>query len=75
VNVCYNDWENKYVLGDLRDPDTTIASIWQGTPLTQLRVDQCKGIFGGMCAECRDYNPDAWNRPYERVVSRCCMEV
>ena len=75
VNVCYNDWENEYILGDLRDSDTTIASIWQGPTLTQLRIGQCKGIFAGMCAECHDYNPDAWNRPYEQVVSRCCMEV
>lgn len=75
INVCYNDWENNYVLGDLRDADTTIASIWYGSPLTQLRAGQCQGDFVGICAECHDYNPDAWYRPYEQVVRRCCMEV
>jgi uncharacterized Fe-S cluster-containing radical SAM superfamily protein len=75
VNVCYNDWEDEYVLGDLRDPDTVIGGIWQGPILTQLRADQRKGIFAGMCAECRDYNPESWNRPYEQVVNRCGTEV
>ena len=75
MSVCYNDWENKYILGDLRDADTTIAGIWQGPTLTQLRVGQRKGIFAGLCAECRDYNPDAWNHPYEQVVGRCCAKI
>jgi pyruvate-formate lyase-activating enzyme len=75
ASVCYNDWENRYILGDLRDPDATIASIWQGPTLTQLRAEQCRGTFTGMCAECRDYNPEAWNHPYEQVVSRCHRAV
>ncbi|RJQ69170.1 MAG: radical SAM protein [Desulfobacteraceae bacterium] len=75
VNVCYNDWENKNILGDLRDSCTSIANLWQGSTLAQLRADQCRGIFQGICAECRDYNPDAWSHPYEQVVKRCCMEV
>lgn len=74
VSVCYNDWENKYILGDLRDPDMTIAKIWQGPALAQLRAEQCRGIFRGICAECRDYNPNAWEHPYEEVVARCFPE-
>ncbi|MBU4260609.1 MAG: radical SAM protein [Proteobacteria bacterium] len=74
VNVCYNDWENKYVLGDLRNPATSIASIWQGRILTRLRAAQCKGVFEGICAGCHDYNPDAWSHPYEQVVSRCYIK-
>ena len=44
VSVCYYDWENRYVLGDLRDSDTTIAGIWQGAVLAQLRAEQRKGL-------------------------------
>ena len=59
VSVCYNDWENEYILGDLRDSETTISNIWQGLALSQLRADQCQGIFRGICATCQDYNPNA----------------
>ena len=75
ISVCYNDWENKYILGDLKDCSTTIASIWQGKTMARLRAGQCRGIFEGICAECRDFNPEAWNHPYEQVVGRCSMDV
>jgi len=71
INVCYNDWENRYVLGDLRDQATSIAGVWQGAALTRLRAEQSAGLFCGICGQCRDYNPDAWNKPYEHVVARC----
>jgi pyruvate-formate lyase-activating enzyme len=75
INVCFNDWENRYVLGDLRTPDTTIAGVWRGPRLVELRADQCRGRFHGICEICRDYNPDAWSRPYEQVVGRCGPHV
>ncbi len=71
VNLCYNDWENRYVLGDLRDPCQTIAAVWQGPVLNRLREEQCRGAFGQPCASCRDYNPDAWEHPYDLVTARC----
>lgn len=71
INVCFNDWENHYVLGDLREPETTVGGAWQGSRLTQWRSGQCRGRFSGICKNCRDYNPDAWNHPYEEVVRRC----
>jgi pyruvate-formate lyase-activating enzyme len=74
VGVCYNDWDNHYVLGDFRRPGTTIAGIWQGPELSRLRAEQCRGLFRGCCARCRDYNPDAWQHPYEEVVARCCPQ-
>ncbi|MBU1178969.1 radical SAM protein [Patescibacteria group bacterium] len=71
MSVCYNDWENKNVLGDLIDPGVTIAGVWQGTALARLRANQQKKIFTGICKTCKDYNADAWNHPYEQVVDRC----
>lgn len=73
INVCYNDWENAHILGDLRDSNTTIRSVWQGVVLDRLRRAQCQGVFEGICAQCRDYNPDAWEHPYEEVVKRCSL--
>lgn len=75
INVCFNDWENRYVLGDLREPGSTIADVWRGPQLTQWRADQCRGRFHGICKTCRDYNPNAWDRPYEKVVERCRTHV
>jgi hypothetical protein len=74
VSVCYNDWEREYILGDLRDPNTTIAEIWRGSALARLRAEQRRGIFQGICAKCQDYNPDAWEHPYEEIVARCARE-
>jgi pyruvate-formate lyase-activating enzyme len=71
VLSCYNDWENSQVLGDLREPQATIRSLWLGPVLTHLREQQARGVFLGLCATCRDYNPNAWERPYEQVVGRC----
>ena len=51
VSVCYQDWESKYILGDLRDPDTTIRGIWQSEILCQLRKKQCQGIFEGIFSD------------------------
>lgn len=71
VSVCYNDWENRYVLGDLNEPGACIADIWDGDALNELRRQQCEGVFAGCCGECRDFNPLSWERPYERVIEKC----
>lgn len=71
ISVCYQDWENNDVIGDLRSPETTIAKVWQGEAFNRLRENQRKGIFEGICSNCQDYNCNAWNNPYEKVVERC----
>lgn len=71
ISVCYNDWENKNIVGDLRDPNVTIAEVWQGQTLKKIRDGQCQGVFTGICEHCKDYNPNAWQAPYEVIVNRC----
>ncbi len=71
ISVCYQDWENNNVIGDLRNPEITIANVWQGDAFNRLRENQCKGIFEGICSNCQDYNCHAWKNPYEKVVNRC----
>jgi pyruvate-formate lyase-activating enzyme len=76
IVICYNQWEeNENVLADLNNPDVSIASIWQGTEMKILRQNQLKGIFTGPCANCNDYNPYAWEHPFEEVVGRCTKET
>lgn len=71
ASVCYNDWTRRDLLGDLHDPAVTIAGLWRGPVLEQRRREQCGGCFSGVCAGCRDFNPGAWERPYEEVIGRC----
>lgn len=71
IAVCYNDWERENILGDLNDPKLSIADVWQGHHLTKLRADQRQSVFHGCCSDCRDYNPYAWENPYEKVINRC----
>jgi hypothetical protein len=74
ISVCYNDWENRHVVADLRQPDATIALAWRGEVLERYRAGQRAGVFEGICADCRDYNPDAWQQPYENVIARCQVQ-
>ncbi len=74
ISVCYQDWERRYTLGDLNNPGTTIAGLWQGPYMTRLRDEQRQGIFSGMCKACRDSNPKAWTNPYECILDRCSSQ-
>jgi pyruvate-formate lyase-activating enzyme len=72
IVICYNQWEEseENVLADLRDPTVSISGTWRGPAMTRLRHEQTNGIFTGPCANCRDYNPFAWEHPFEEVISR-----
>lgn len=71
IVICYNQWEkDKWAIADLNDPQTTIANTWTGNGFSQMRKDQVKGIYTGPCASCKDYNPYAWDHPFEEVIER-----
>lgn len=69
--ICYNQWEkDKWAVADLNDDSVTIADTWTGFRFTEMRHEQVNGIFTGPCANCKDYNPYAWDHPFEEVISR-----
>lgn len=70
ISVCYNDWHNQNILGDLEEENTTISSVWQSETLNELRAGQLAGCFKGICENCKDYNPYAWQKPYENIIDR-----
>jgi radical SAM protein with 4Fe4S-binding SPASM domain len=71
VQLCYNLWEmDKWILGDLNHSGISIASIWNGKKLKLLREQQIAGIYTGPCADCKDYNPYAWDHPFEEVFHK-----
>lgn len=69
--ICYNQWEkSKWAVGDLNDPYTTIQKLWTGKKFTEMRHEQINGIYTGPCENCKDYNPYAWEHPFEEVIAR-----
>jgi len=71
VQLCYNQWErDKWILGDLNHADISIASIWNSEEFITLRKQQTQGIYTGPCADCKDYNPYAWEHPFEEVFQK-----
>jgi pyruvate-formate lyase-activating enzyme len=71
IVICYNQWEKeKWALADLNDEDVSIASTWTGDRLIEMRHEQVNGVFTGPCADCKDYNPYAWDHPFEEVIER-----
>lgn len=71
ISVCYNDWERSNILTDLKKIDVNIENTWNGDKLHQLQEGQQKGKFCGICKDCKDYNPNSWHNPYERIIERC----
>lgn len=71
IVVCYNQWEkNRWAIADLNDGLVSIADTWTGKKLSTMRQEQVNGIFTGPCADCKDYNPYAWDHPFEEVIAR-----
>jgi MoaA/NifB/PqqE/SkfB family radical SAM enzyme len=71
VQLCYNLWErDKWILGDLNRSGISIASIWNSKEFKLLREQQIDGVFTGPCADCKDYNPYAWDHPFEEVFQK-----
>ena len=69
VLICYNDWRNRVVLGNLNDPGTSIAALWQHPTLQQYRREHQEGHPSGICAHCKDWCGASWDLPYERVFA------
>jgi hypothetical protein len=70
ASICFNDWDNQDIVGDLNDPDTTIASIWQSLLYDEYRQSHLDGKPKGMCATCNDWIGASWTMPYEMLFEK-----
>lgn len=43
VNACFNDWADEEIVGDLNDPDMTIAKIWRNEKFEEIRKESLRG--------------------------------
>jgi len=72
VLACFNSWsENeKEVLGDLNQPDVSIAGIWQSARFNRIRQDHVDGNYTLPCCQnCQDWAGSAWGKnSYENLL-------
>jgi radical SAM protein with 4Fe4S-binding SPASM domain len=69
VPLCYNDWKNEDIIGNLADPDTTIASLWRHPTYERYRQLHQQQVFPGICTKCQDWTGASWELPYEKVFT------
>jgi hypothetical protein len=42
---------------------------------SQMRREQVAGVYTGPCENCKDYNPFAWEHPFEEVIEKVDVMV
>jgi len=67
VPLCYNDWKNEEIIGNLGDPNTTVAGLWHHPVFEHYRESHRRGVYPGICAGCHDWTGANWCNPYENV--------
>ncbi len=67
VPLCYNDWKNEEILGNLSDSGTTIEALWHHPVYERYRELHRQQVYPGICAGCRDWTGASWETPYEKV--------
>jgi MoaA/NifB/PqqE/SkfB family radical SAM enzyme len=73
VLACFNSWSEaaEEVLGDLNDPGTSIASVWQSERFAEIRQRHVNGSHVlPCCRRCEDWRGSSWGQnSYERLLT------
>lgn len=74
VLACFNSWSEpeEEVLGDLANPGSSIASIWQSARSARLRQDHMERHYTLPCCRvCHDWTGSAWgSNSYENLLDK-----
>jgi radical SAM protein with 4Fe4S-binding SPASM domain len=70
VTICYDDWESKYIVGNLTDINSTISNIWQNELFKNYRKAHLEGKAFGLCKDCKDWVASSWSYPYEILLEK-----
>lgn len=70
VSVCFNDWYNETILGDMNVPGTKISGIWKNSGYENMRQNDLNGTPKGVCKNCNDWIGASWEIPYEKLVAK-----
>jgi hypothetical protein len=68
VSLCFNDWHNTSIIGDMNAKDTTIQQVWSSPAYAASRQSHLDGKPLGVCANCNDWIAASWKQPYETLV-------
>lgn len=70
VNACFNDWADIDLVGDLRKPKSSIASIWRDEPFEKIReralASKCDLSCCGNCLA----SIAGWDYSYQLLISK-----
>ncbi len=70
ISVCYDDWKNQNIVGDLNKEGASIEKIWQSKMFADYRKAHLAGKPFGICAKCNDWIASSWDKPYELVFEK-----
>ena len=72
VLACFNSWSEppEEVLGNVLDPDTSIAAVWQSPRYSAIRDDHANGVYDlPCCRSCKDWTGSSWGaNSYEQLL-------
>lgn len=70
VNACFNDWADEELVGDLNQPDMTIAKIWQGEKFEAIRSASLKGASILKCCGTCLATKESWSASYQLLIEK-----
>jgi len=69
ITLCYIDWNETAVLGDLNENGASILGIWK-TAYDQYRKMHIEGNYPKLCANCNTgWQAAHWNLNYETLIN------
>lgn len=75
VSICYNDWESKYLIGDLNSENETIKNIWNSEIYNKYRESHITKNYCGICENCNTWIGSDWKKPYEILLKEHSKKV
>jgi sulfatase maturation enzyme AslB (radical SAM superfamily) len=70
VNACFNDWADEELVGDLNEPDATIAKIWRNDKFETIRKASLEGAsILKCCANCLA-TKESWIASYQSLIAK-----
>ncbi len=70
VNACFNDWADHDLVGDLNDPDQTIARIWQNDKFQAIRQSSLDGHADLACCGICLATKESWFSSYQVLIDK-----
>lgn len=70
ITLCYIDWNELSVLGDLNEVGATILDTWKNDAYRAARKGHIDGEYPSLCADCKTgWQAAHWQLSYEQAVA------